>query len=190
VNAPGLTQMFVNLAETFPLIVNLVFLLMALFGLFVGFRGVQSLYVLAAQDYRFTNHPPSFESAFAQMALGGALAVAPGLLWRAANTFVLGGDATTAIFNYGSVPKSGNCDAIRIALSYFFMAIGAVAWFCAGLQLYDGTRGHRHRGGSAALYLIGGVLCFFINDAATIIGDSLGMSVSLENVCKSLGSGG
>ena len=45
-NSPGLTQMFVNLSETFPLIVNLVFLLMALFGLFVGFRGLQSLYRL------------------------------------------------------------------------------------------------------------------------------------------------
>jgi len=189
VNSPGLTQMFVNLSETFPLIVNLVFLLMALFGLFVGFRGLQSLYVLASGDQRFTNHPPSFEGGFAQIALGGALAVAPVLLWRAANTFVLGGEVTQSLFNYGSVPQSGNCDAIRIALSYFFMAIGAVAWFCGGLQLYDGTRGHSRRGGSAALYLIGGVLCFFINDVAVIAGNTLGMSVSLENVCKSFGSG-
>lgn len=188
-NSPGLTQMLVRLGETFPLVVNLIFLLMGLLGLFVGFRGLQSLYVLASGDHRFTNHPPSFEGGFAQIALGGALAVAPVLLWRAANTVVLGGEVTQSIFNYGAVPQSGSCDAIRVALSYFFMAIGAVAWFCAALQLYDGTRGHRHRGGSAAMYLVGGVLCFFINDAAAIIGNTLGMSVSLENVCRSLGSG-
>jgi hypothetical protein len=190
VNAPGLTQMFINLTETFPLVVKLVFLLMGLFGLFVGFRGLQSLYVLASGDQRFTNHPPSFEGGFAQIALGGALAVAPVLLWQAAGTFVLGGDATTALFNYGSVPNTGTCDALKIALSYFFMVIGAVAWFCGGLQLYDGTRGYRHRGGSAALYLVGGVLCFFVNDVAILAGNTLGMSVSLDNLCKSFGTGG
>ncbi len=189
-NTPGLTQMFVNLSQTFPLMVNLVFLLMGVFGLFVGFRGLQSLYVLASGDHRFTNHPPTFEGGFAQIALGGALAVAPVLLWRAANTLVLGGDQTQNLFNYGSVPQGGSCDSIRVALSYFFMAIGAVAWFCAGLQLYDGTRGHGRRGGSATMYLIGGVLCFFVNDVAVLAGNTLGMNVSLSNVCQSLGSGG
>ena len=106
-NSPGLTQMFVNLSETFPLIVNLVFLLMALFGLFVGFRGLQSLYVLASGDQRFTNHPPSFEGGFAQIALGGALAVAPILLWRAANTFVLGGEVTSRFSTMGAYPRAG-----------------------------------------------------------------------------------
>ena len=87
---------------------------------------------LASRDQRFTNHPPSFEGGFAQIALGGALAVAPVLLWRAADTFVLGGEVTTAAVQLWERTQSGNCDAIRIALSYFFMVIGAVAWFCGG----------------------------------------------------------
>ncbi len=187
-NVPDLSQMLISLTQVFPLVTQLMFLLMAVMGLWVGFKGLQGLYALSTGETKFSNRSPSYDSAFGQLVLAGALVVAPVVFWRFANTFVLGGQQTYDMFIIGSASKDASyCKQIHGAISWFFMALGAIAWVFASLQLYDATRGERLRSGSATVYLVGGILCFFINDVSTLISATVGMEVTFENVCTIMG---
>lgn len=185
---PDLGSVLVSLTEVFPLVVNLVFLLMALLGVVYGATALFGLYAIAAGEHKFTNRPATIDGAMGKLMLGSAMIVAPVLLWKFANTFVLGGDLTYSIFNYGSTPRSSTCEDIKGAITYFFMALGALAWLVAGMRLYNATSGQHGAGpGSAVLYLVGGTLAFFINDVAQIVGATIKMDVSLGNVCTMIG---
>ena len=187
-NVPDLSQMIISLSEVFPLVTQLMFLLMAVLGLWVGFRGLSGLYALSTGETKFSNHPPTYDAIFGQLMLAGALVVAPVVFWRFANTFVLGGQQTYDMFIIGSASNDASyCKQIHGAISWFFMALGAIAWVFAALQLYDATRGERHRSGSATVYLVGGILCFFINDVSQLISATVGMEVTFENVCTIMG---
>ena len=68
------------------------------------------------------------------------------------------------------------------------MALGSLAWLVAGMRLYNATSGHHGGGpGTAVLYLVGGTLAFFINDVASLVGNTIKMDVSLSNVCTMMG---
>ena len=185
---PDLGSVLVSLSEVFPLVVNLVFLVIALLGIVFGTVGLYGLYGVAAGEHKFTNRPVTIDAAFGKLALGSAMIVAPVLMWKFANSFVLGGDITYNMFNYGATPRSSTCESIKTAITYFFMALGSLAWLVAGMRLYNATSGHHGGGpGSAVLYLVGGTLAFFINDVASLVGNTIKMDVSLSNVCTMIG---
>ncbi|GAA0241660.1 hypothetical protein LNAOJCKE_4906 [Methylorubrum aminovorans] len=184
---PDLGSMLVSLSEVFPLIVNLIFLVIAVLGIWFGTSGLYALYSVAAGEHKFSNRPVTIDTAFGKLVLASAMIVAPVLLWKFANSFVLGGDITYNMFNYGSSARGSTCDQIRTAITYFFMSLGALAWLMAGLKLYKATSGHHEGAGSAFLYLVGGTLSFFINDVAQLVGTTIHMDVSLSNVCTMIG---
>lgn len=186
-NVPDLSSMLVSLSEVFPLIVRLVFVLIGVIGLWIGSMGLYTLYNVATDEYKFSNRPVTMDSAFGKIALGGAMIVAPVMLWRFANTFVLGGDVTYSMFNYSVSSSTNYCSKIQVAVTYFFMALGAVAWLFGSLQLYDATNNQSRRAGSATLYFVGGVLCFFVNDVAKLVSATIGMDVTFSNVCTIMG---
>ena len=125
-NIPDLGSVLVSLSEVFPLVVNLIFLLIALLGIWYGTSGLYALYGVAAGEHKFSNRPVTIDAAFGKLALAAAMIVAPVLLWRFANSFVLGGDITFSMFNYSATQRSSTCDGIRVAITYFFMALGAL----------------------------------------------------------------
>ncbi len=129
---PDLGSVLVSLSEVFPLVVNLVFLLIALLGVVYGTVGLYGLYGVAAGEHKFTNRPVTIDGAMGKLALGSAMIVAPVLLWKFANSFVLGGDITYSMFNYGSTPRSSTCEDIKSAITFFFMMLGSFAWLIAG----------------------------------------------------------
>jgi len=183
-----LGQVLINASSSFTLGVQLTLLLGAVFGVWVTGRGMMDIYILAAGDNRFSNRQPSIFGGFIRLMLGGAMIVAPALLWIAANTFVAGGTNTEALFNYSSSSGTSYCDQIRVAVSYLFMLVGVIAWFKAGAILHDNASGGgmAQRSGSPMLYFVGGVLTFFITDVSTILTNTLGISVGLSNVCTAL----
>ncbi|RVU18513.1 hypothetical protein EOE48_11075 [Methylobacterium oryzihabitans] len=163
-------------------------MLIALLGVVYGTVGLYGLYGVAAGEHKFTNRPVTIDGAMGKLALGSAMIVAPVLLWKFANSFVLGGDITYSMFNYGSTPRSSTCEDIKSAITFFFMMLGSFAWLIAGMRLYNATSGQHGAGpGSAALYLVGGTLAFFINDVASLVGNTIKMDVSLSNVCTMIG---
>ncbi|MDP4025776.1 hypothetical protein Q8W71_24395 [Methylobacterium sp. NEAU 140] len=172
----------------FPLAVNLIFLSIALLGIWCGTSGLYALYNVAAGEYKFSNRPVTVDAAVGKLALASAMVVAPVLLWKFANSFVLGGDITYSMFNYGASSRGSTCDQIRLAVTYFFMCLGALAWLVAGIKLYHATTGQHGGSGSAFLYLVGGTLAFFINDVAQLVSTTIKMDVSLANVCSMMGS--
>ncbi|WP_430912215.1 hypothetical protein [Methylobacterium sp. sgz302541] len=184
---PDLGSLLVSLSEVFPLFVNLLFLGIALLGIWYGASGLYVLYNVAAGEYKFSNRPGTLDAAFGRLALASAMIVAPVLLWKFANSFVLGGDVTFSMFNYGGSPRGSTCEQIRLAITYFFMCLGALAWLVAGTKLYHATNGQHGGSGSAFLYLVGGTLAFFINDVAQLVGNTIRMDVSLANVCTMIG---
>ncbi|WP_066922512.1 hypothetical protein [Methylobacterium sp. CCH5-D2] len=184
---PDLSSVLASLSEVFPLGVNLIFLAIALLGIWYGTSGLYALYSVAAGEYKFSNRPVTVDAALGKLALASAMIVAPVLLWKFANTFVLGGDLTYSMFNYGASPRGSSCEQIRIAITYFFMCLGALAWLVAGMKLYHATTGHQGGSGSAFLYLVGGTLAFFVNDVAQIVGNTIKMDVSFSNVCTMIG---
>lgn len=184
---PDLGALLVSLSEIFPLVVQLVFILIAMLGIWVGTGGLFALYNVAAGEYKFSNRPVTIDVAIGKIMLAGAMIVAPSLLWRFANSFVLGGNITYSLFNYGAIDRTAPCDQIRVAISYFFMALGSVAWLTAALKLYHATAAHHPGAGSAVMYLVGGTLAFFVNDVARLVGNTIHMDVSLDNVCAMMG---
>lgn len=184
---PDLGGLLVSLSEVFPLVVNLIFLSIALLGILYGTSGLYALYNVAAGEYKFSNRPVTVDAAVGKLALGSAMIVAPVLLWRFANSFVLGGDVTFSMFNYGASPRGSNCEQIKLAITYFFMCLGALAWLVAGLKLYGATTGQHTGQGSAFLYLVGGTLAFFVNDVAQLVSNTIKMDVSFSNVCTMIG---
>ncbi|UHC20361.1 hypothetical protein LRS73_34530 (plasmid) [Methylobacterium currus] len=186
-NIPDLGSLLVSLSEVFPLVVNLIFLSISLLGIWYGTSGLYALYNVAAGEYKFSNRPVTVDAAVGKLALGSAMIVAPVLLWKFANSFVLGGDVTFSMFNYGASPRGPICEQIKLAITYFFMCLGALAWLIAGLKLYHATSGQHGGPDSAFLYLVGGTLAFFVNDVAQLVSNTIKMDVSFSNVCTMIG---
>lgn len=185
---PDLGSLLVSLSEVFPLAVSLIFLTIALLGIWYGTSGLYALYNISSGEHKFSNRPATIDAAIGKLALASAMIVAPALLWRFANSFVLGGDITFSMFNYSATARGSTCEQIRQAVTYFFMVLGALAWLLAATKLYNAASGLQGGSGSAVMYLIGGTLAFFINDAARLVGNTIKMDVSLANVCTMIGS--
>jgi len=191
-NAPDFGTLLINWSDVWSLLVQVIFLSMAAFGVYVGFKGLVGLYELSTGSQKFSNQPTTYDSIFGKLVLAGALIVVPVIFWRFANTFVLAGSTSSVTYDQfiiGSVSADAPyCQRFHAALTYSFMGFGALAWAFAGLIFYNRTSGvAAARSGSPWIYLISGTCCFFINDLSVKIGNTIGMETNFENVCKVLG---
>lgn len=189
---PDLGSLMIALTSTFPWFTAFVAGLIGLFGVYAGTAGLVDAYSVAlGSASALGNRQPTPAGAVLKVVLGGAMIVSPYLLWQAGNTFVAGGAQTFNMFNYADGTSRGTyCLDFQSALTFFFQALGMVAWFFAFNIIYKRINGDHGGLGSPWLYFVGGTLCFFINDVAKIIQNSTGMNIGFENICTALGGGG
>lgn len=186
-----LGKLLINLATAFPVATQLVTILIAIAGLVIVARGLGDAYATAIGPGRRETTPLG---AVAKLLIGGAMVTMPFLLWKAGNTFVLGGTGQTTIFSYvrPDVGGSSYCQGIDAVVVLFFFFMGVTAIYRGFLVLYHMSAGSRRAGtGEAATFLIAGTICFFIIDAGNLVGHTLGLKIGIENICQMLdGSGG
>lgn len=183
---PDLISLFNKLAVVLPSATTLVYTFMGLAGLTIGILTLIDAYQHAVGE--MSPRLPSKGSIPVRLFLAGALVVSPLLLWRAANTFVLGGDKTADMFSYiGGGENTPYCDLFHQSLAYFFMFVGSIAIATAAIQVNGIATGHSNRSVFGPIvFFIGGVLCFFIDDVGQIIGNTIGMEITLDNICANL----
>lgn len=184
---PDLISAFNSLGEALSYLIPLILAFMGLMGLWFG---AHTLYDVWRHITGQNGHGEGLGGGIiARFALSGALAVAPVLLWRAANTFVLGGAQTDTMFAYLRDTSGGYCQTFSYVLTMFFMSVGLAACAYAATSAYSAANGRNHSAGKTYVwYFVGGVLLFFVNDVASIIGNTIGMHVGLENICIAMGS--
>lgn len=191
-DVPALDTVLVELTETFPYFIEFMLALMALGGLGLVLWGLYGGYRQVTESGRgqmYGGPVPTPWQSILQIILGGALSVPLVVMWDAAGTFILGGDETYNILSYLPPPESSPwCERVKAGIILFWMSLGivAIAWSAvlANDRIKNGTTG----GGSHALaYFFGGLACFFITDLATIVSNTIGLDVSLDNVCEILG---
>jgi hypothetical protein len=190
---PSLDTALVRLTKVFPYYIEFMLALMALGGLFLVASGLVQGYRTAldssrrGQMYGDTVQTPW--KSLMQIALGGALAVPLVLMWKVAGTFVLGGDETYNMLSYLPPPDSSPwCDRVKAAIVLFWMSMGitGIAWSAvlANERIKSGRTGGT---GQALVFFFGGLVCFFIPDAAVIVSNTFGLDFSLDNVCSIMG---
>lgn len=181
---------FTNLSATFLPGVDLVFVLIGLFGLIVCGRALYDLYRHVTGEQAPGMMPK--EAIFPVLLLAGAAVVVPVVLWQGANTFALGGNQTYDMFAYVQDTNTSNaCENLTNALTQFFMLMGAIAIFRSAQLVYSAAT-NPGRGVSynqPIIYAISGVMLFFINDMAAIAGHTVHMNLGLSAVCTALGAG-
>lgn len=176
-----------NLGSSFLPALNVVFALMGLFGLWIGFVTTFHVYLHATGEVR-----PDMvrkEMILPAYALAGALAVPGVVLWKSAGTFVLGGQKTYDMFAYlQSAPVANYCDNATNALTKFFMLLGAISILIAANNVWGRVGGdsHAHSNARAWTYFVGGVLLFFVNDVAEIVAATAKVPVGLPQICAAL----
>ena len=183
---PDLIELFNKFGVVLPAATTLVYTFIGLAGLTIGIVAIFDAYQHAVGE--MSPRLASKGSIPFRLILAGAMVVSPLILWRAANTFVLGGDETYDMFSY----TAGNqntpyCQLFHQSLSFFFMFIGSVAIATAAIQANSLANGRSNNSWfGPAVFFIGGILCFFIDDVGMIIGNTIGMEISLDNICKAM----
>lgn len=191
---PTITQIFMNLASAFPIAIVLVITIIALFGLYVGLEATFHLWKHVTGDIDGQITPKS--QIPARLILAAAMIVAPLVMWDFANTVVAGGQTTAQmmpdVFAYsGSSGTPGTlpyCKQFSTAITLFFMMLGLIgigyAFNTANAVMAGVGRAPGY--GQAWIFFIGGVLCFFVNDVAVILSNTIGLNVGLTNICATL----
>lgn len=181
-----LLSVFNDLSTFWSVFTTLIYMLIALGGIIVS---GQALWDLRSHLLGITSPDLApIASVPVRLLLAGAMIVAPVLIWNAANTFVLGGDITYDMFSYTKSSKNTPyCEMFNYSLTLFFILIGTIS---IGSSCYlinqIAAKKSQKSIGSALILFIGGVLLIFANDAAQIIGNTVGMDISLENICRNL----
>lgn len=175
-----------------PVIANLISLfviIIAVWGLAIGFSGLMDLYALNDGSGQMTIRQPTVNGALIKLALSGAMSVFPVLMWFSANTFVNAGTETYSMFNYsGGEGAAGYCQRFKQTLTYYFMALGVFAWMKAFAIGHAHGRGESSGGANAKYYLVFGSFVFFINDVIAAINATFGTRYGLDNLCNIMGA--
>lgn len=190
---PSLDTALVNLTNVFPYYLEFILALMALGGLLSVASGLVMGYRQVSAGSRGQNYgegTPTPWKALLLIILGGAMSVPLVIMWDAAGTFVLGGTETYNILSYLPPPDTSPwCDRVKAAIILFFMCMGitGVGW---SFMLVRDRILHQRQGGSlrAIVFFLGGLTCFFILDAAELVSNSIGLNISLDNVCTIMGT--
>lgn len=181
-----LISIFNELTTFWDIFTTLIFMLIATGGIIITGMTLWDL----RQHLLGENTPdlPPISSVPWRLMLAGAMVVAPVLVWNAANTFVLGGDATYDMFSYvKSAKNTPYCQTFEISLTMFFVLIGTIS-IGSGCYILNQIAAKRTQKSmaSALTLLIGGIFLIFANDTAQIIGNTVSMDISFENICRNL----
>ena len=185
-----LLTMLSNLGGTFRGGQVVVFSFMGAFGLYIGLVAGFQTYLHATGENRAGMM--SREMIPWAYVLAGALAVPPIIMWKSANTFVLGGQKTYDAFAYlQGTPSASYCDNAVNTLTLFFMLFGLISIAAAGADYWGHVKGspRSHSSTRGWVFFIGGILLFFINDTAAIASATVKIPIGLPQVCAALGAG-
>ena len=190
---PSLDDLLLSLSSTFPVLIQFVLVIMSVVALYLTLQALMGIYGVATDPTYGTHfYAASKGSVFAhltRLVIAGALAVPAVLLWRAADTFVLGGEATGDLLTY--LPGDATapyCEQLRYAITGFFMVVGVIAIFTSMMMFNARADGRGNISiGSGLATLVGGVALFFITDVSGLIARSTGFGMSsLSGICTAI----
>ena len=82
------------------------------------------------------------------------------------------------------------CQQFQYSVTLIWMIIGTVALFNAARSAYRKSNGEMVPWSTPVYYLIGGIMCYFVNGITAMIANTIGLEVGLDNMCKAFGMAG
>lgn len=188
-----LTEIIINLFKANSILLSIMILSITLFGVIVGGMGLLEGYQYTSGNSRFSTRQATFTGAIMKLALGSAAAMGAVIFYRLAGTFSLAEDATTS--NVLDYAQSGSitgtyCQQFQYSVTLIWMIIGTVALFNAARSAYRKSNGEMVPWSTPVYYLIGGIMCYFVNGITAMIANTIGLEVGLDNMCKAFGMAG
>lgn len=188
-----LTEIIINLFKANSILLSIMILSITIFGVIVGGMGLLEGYQYTSGNSRFSTRQATFTGAIMKLALGSAAAMGAVIFYRLAGTFSLAEDATTS--NVLDYAQSGSitgtyCQQFQYSLTLIWMIIGTVALFNAARSAYRKSNGEMVPWSTPVYYLIGGIMCYFVNGITAMAANTIGLEVGLDNMCKAFGMAG
>lgn len=188
-----LTEIIISLFKANSVLLSIMILSITLFGVIVGGMGLLEGYQYTSGNSRFSTRSATFTGAIMKLALGSAAAMGAVVFYRMAGTFSLADDPTTS--NVLDYAQSGSitgtyCQQFQYSVTLIWMIIGTVALFNAARSAYRKSNGEMVPWSTPIYYLIGGIMCYFVNGITAMVANTIGLEVGLENMCKAFGMAG
>jgi hypothetical protein len=188
-----LTEIIINLFKANSILLSIMILSITIFGVIVGGMGLLEGYQYTSGNSRFSTRQATFTGAIMKLALGSAAAMGAVIFYCLAGTFSLAEDATTS--NVLDYAQSGSitgtyCQQFQYSVTLIWMIIGTVALFNAARSAYRKSNGEMVPWSTPVYYLIGGIMCYFVNGITAMIANTIGLEVGLDNMCKAFGMAG
>ncbi len=188
-----LTEIIINLFKANSILLSIMILSITIFGVIVGGMGLLEGYQYTSGNSRFSTRQATFTGAIMKLALGSAAAMGAVIFYRLAGTFSLAEDATTS--NVLDYAQSGSitgtyCQQFQYSVTLIWMIIGTVALFNAARSAYRKSNGEMVPWSTPVYYLIGGIMCYFVNGITAMAANTIGLEVGLDNMCKAFGMAG
>lgn len=188
-----LTEIIINLFKANSILLSIMILSITIFGVIVGGMGLLEGYQYTSGNSRFSTRQATFTGAIMKLALGSAAAMGAVIFYRLAGTFSLAEDATTS--NVLDYAQSGSitgtyCQQFQYSVTLIWMIIGTVALFNAARSAYRKSNGEMVPWSTPVYYLIGGIMCYFVNGITAMAANTIGLEVELDNMCKAFGMAG
>jgi hypothetical protein len=188
-----LTEIIINLFIANSILLSIMILSITIFGVIVGGMGLLEGYQYTSGNSRFSTRQATFTGAIMKLALGSAAAMGAVIFYRLAGTFSLAEDATTS--NVLDYAQSGSitgtyCQQFQYSVTLIWMIIGTVALFNAARSAYRKSNGEMVPWSTPVYYLIGGIMCYFVNGITAMAANTIGLEVGLDNMCKAFGMAG
>lgn len=188
-----LSTIIVNLFSFNSILLSIMILSITLFGVIVGGLGLVEGYQYSTGDHRFSTRNATLTGFLSKMAIGGGAAVGAVLFYQMGTTFAVSGDPTTSsVLDFARKQSiSGTyCEQFRYSITLIWMIIGTVALFNAFTTWTRKSNGEMIPARTPILYLVGGVLCYFVNGVTAMAAKTIGLDVGLENMCRAFALAG
>jgi len=188
-----LTEIIINLFKANSILLSIMILSITIFGVIVGGMGLLEGYQYTSGNARFSTRQATFTGAIMKLALGSAAALGAVVFYRMAGTFSLADDPTTS--NVLDFAQSGSitgtyCQQFQYSVTLIWMIIGTVALFNAARSAYRKSNGEMVPWSTPVYYLIGGIMCYFVNGITAMLAKTIGLEVGLDNMCRAFGMAG
>lgn len=188
---PDFDDVILNLvSDILPTGIQLGLLLIAFIGMWIIGSAMLDMYSVMQDDYRRRDAQKRAGSMLVRCLIGGLMTVPAVVLWRVADGLMGGGGVTeTALLSYsGGTYGAGYCDKFKAGVVMTFMLSGVIALLVGFVAIDDQARGINQTGArSGLLYIIGGVVCFFILDVIEMLANTTGFDLGFESLCTALG---
>ncbi|NSX94430.1 hypothetical protein [Agrobacterium tumefaciens] len=188
-----LVEAIINLFKFNSVFLSIMILSITIFGVIVGGVGLLEGYQYSSGNNRFSTRQATFTGAIMKMTIGSAAALGAVVFYRMAGTFSLADDPTTSnVLDFAQQRSiTGTyCQQFQYSVTLIWMIIGTVALFNAARTAYRKSNGEMIPWGQPIAYLIGGIMCYFVNGITAMVANSIGLEVGLDNMCKAFGLAG